>query len=133
MKNPAAARYMRRFVPLMVAYTVIVIGVSLWFDAGGPRGWLRYPVAVLPALPIVGVIATMGAFIVEQKDEYQRVLMIRQSLFAIGFTLAVTTIWGFLETFALVPHIPAWATFVLFCFGLIPGALLNRVRDEEPA
>jgi len=128
MKNPAARRYIRRFVPLMTAYVVIVVGVGYWFDQGGPEGWLRYPVAVLPALPIIGVIFTMGAFIVEQKDEYQRMLMVRQSLFAIGFTLAATTIWGFLETYRLVDHLPAWITFVIFCAALIPGAILNGLR-----
>ncbi len=126
MKNPAAARYMRRFIPLMAAYTIIVLGVSFWFREGGPEGWLRYPVAVLPALPIVGVIAAMGAFIAEQKDEYQRMVMVRQCLFAIGFTLVVTTIWGFLENYELAPHLPAYSTFMLFCVGLLPGAALNN-------
>jgi len=128
MKNPAARRYLRRFVPLMVAYVVFVLGASYWFGHGGPDGWLRYPLAVLPALPIIGVIAAMGAFIVEQKDEYQRMLMVRQCLFAIGFTLAVTTVWGFLETYGLAPHIPAYATFILFCAGLLPSALINAWR-----
>ena len=126
MTNAAHKRYMRRFIPLMIAYVVIILGVSWWFSRGGPQGWLRYPVAVLPALPIVGVIVVMGRFIVEQKDEYLRMVTVRQTLFAIGFTLVVTTIWGFLEAFALVPHVPAYAVFILFCAGLLPGALFSR-------
>ena len=112
----------------MIAYSVIVIAVSSWMERGGPSGWLRYAVAVLPALPIVGVIATMGAFLVEQKDEYQRMLMVRQCLFAMGFTLAATTIWGFLESYELVAHIPAWLTFILFCAGLLLVQLIQRLR-----
>ena len=128
MRNEAARRYVKRFIPLMIAYSLIVVGVSTWMENGGPSGWLRYAVAVLPALPIIGVIAAMGAFMVEQKDEYQRMLMVRQCLFAMGFTLAVTTIWGFLESYELVDHVPAWLTFIIFCATLLPGALISRFR-----
>jgi hypothetical protein len=126
--DPAARRYLRRFVPLMIAYAIAVVGVSFWFTHGGPSGWLRYAAAVLPALPIVGVIAAMGAFIVEQKDEYQRMLMVRNCLYGIGFALSVSTVWGFLQTYGLAPDYPGWAAFVLFCLGMIPGAIIERLR-----
>jgi hypothetical protein len=125
VKNIAAQRYVLRLVPLMLIYVVTVLAVSWWFRAGGPQGWLRYPVAVLPALPIIGVIVVMARFIVEQKDEYLRLVMVRQTLFAIGFTLVVSTVWGFLETYGLVPHVPAYGVFMLFCLGLLPGPLFN--------
>jgi hypothetical protein len=128
MSNPAARRYLKRFVPLMILYTVAVVGVSLWMDRGGPTGWLRYVVAILPALPIVGVIAAMGAFIVEQKDEYQRMLMVKNALIATGFALSVSTAWGFLQAYGLAPPYPGYAAFILFCIGMIPGALLERLR-----
>jgi hypothetical protein len=55
-------------------------------------------------------------------------LMVRQCLFAMGFTLAATTIWGFLESYELVDHVPAWLTFIIFCAALLPGALISRFR-----
>jgi hypothetical protein len=128
MSNPAARRYLKRFIPLMIAYTVTVLGTSFWLENGGPSGWLRYVVAVLPALPIIGVIAAMGAFIVEQKDEYQRMLMVRNSLIATAFALSVSTAWGFLQAYHLAPDYPGYAAFILFCIGLIPGPLVDRLR-----
>jgi hypothetical protein len=128
MKNAAFGRYMRRFILLMLAYVAAIIGVILWFSQGGPQGWLRYVVAVLPALPIIGMIAAIGAFLVEQEDEYLKMLMVRQQLAATGFTLVVTTIWGFLETFTLVPHVPAYAVFVLYCAGQVPSAIAFNLR-----
>ena len=128
MTNLAFRRYTRRYLVLLLFYIAVVSGVAFWFSQGGPQGRHRYAVAVLPALPIIGVIAAMGAFLVEQEDEYLRMLMVRQSLIAIGFTLIVTTIWGFLETFALVPHIPADAVFILFCVGQIPSAIACNLR-----
>jgi hypothetical protein len=128
MSNPAARRYVKRFVPLMIVYSVTVVGVSMWMERGGPTGWLRYVVAILPALPIVGVIAAMGAFIVEQKDEYQRMLMVKNALIATGFALSVSTAWGFLQAYGLAPLYPGYAAFILFCIGMIPGPLLERLR-----
>ena len=92
---------------------------------GRPRGLAPFPGGGAPALPIVGVIYVMGRFIAEQKDEYLRLVMVRQTLFAMGFTLVVCTVWGFLEAYGLVPHVPAYFVFVLFCLGLIPGRLLG--------
>ena len=128
MANPALRRYGWRLLVLFLLYVAVVSAVSFWFRHGGPQGWLRYAVAVLPALPIIGVIAAQGAFLIEQQDEYLRTLMVRQSLIAIGFTLVVTTVWGFLETFALVPHLPAYAVFILFCIGQIPSAIAYNLR-----
>jgi hypothetical protein len=127
--SPAARRYLRRFIPLMLSYVAILLGVSAWFNHGGPTGWLRYLVAVLPAIPLIGVIAAMAAFIVEEKDEYQRMLMVRNCLYGIGFSLSVSTVWGFLQNYGLAPVYPGWAAFVLFCIGMIPGAIIEKLRS----
>jgi hypothetical protein len=129
--NPANRRYLKRFFPLIILYIAAVCGVSVWFNHGGPPAWLRVPVAILPALPIIGVVAAMGAYIVEQQDEYLRMLIIRQVLVAIGITLTITTAWGFLETFGLVAHIPAYATFILFCLGMIPSSIAQSLKERS--
>ena len=71
-------------------------------------GGLAYVVAVLPALPIIGIFAAIGRYLVEEQDEYVRMLMVRQTLWASGFALSLATIWGFLENFDLVGHIDAY-------------------------
>jgi hypothetical protein len=84
-------------------------------------------VAILPAIPIILVFAAVGRYLIEEGDEYLRMLMVRQTLWASGFALSLATIWGFLESFDLVGHIDAYYIAMLWFFGLGVGAVMNRL------
>jgi hypothetical protein len=86
--------------------------------------WL---VAILPALPIIGIFVAIGRYLVEEQDEYVRMLMVRQTLWASGFALSVATVWGFLENFGLVGHVEAYYISVLWFFGLAIGGIVNKL------
>jgi hypothetical protein len=127
--NPAQRRYTRRAVPLMIAY-VAFLAVSLWLrDNWAPTGLLAVALAILPALPLIGVVWALGRLLVEEQDEYLRSLHVRQFMIATGIMLVVTCIWGFLETFALVPHLPMYWAFIIWCAGLGIGTLVNELRS----
>ena len=91
------------------------------------RGPAAYVVAILPAIPIILVFAAVGRYLIEEGDEYLRMLMVRQTLWASGFALSLATIWGFLESFDLVGHIDAYYIAMLWFFGLGVGAVMNRL------
>ena len=93
-----------------------------------PTGAGAVVLAVLPALPLVGVIWAMGRLLIEEKDEYQRSLHVRQFIIATGFMLAVTSVWGFLESSEQVPHLPMYWSFILWCGGLGVGSLVNELK-----
>jgi hypothetical protein len=126
--SSATKAYMWRFFPLMIAYGVLLVAAN-WlathYTLSGPTAVL---VALLPAAPLIGVIVTMGRLVIEEKDEYQRLLHVRQMLVATGFMLAVSCVWGFLEEFGQVPHLPAYWAFILWCGGLGIGSIYNEVR-----
>ena len=127
--SPAQRAYLRRFVPLMGAYVIILFG-AIWLNkAAAPTGPFAVVLAILPALPLIGVVWAIGRLIVEEADEYQRSLTIRQVIVATGFMLAVTSVWGFLETFALVPHLPMYWAFIIWCAGLGVGSLVNEMKS----
>ena len=126
--NLAQRAYRRRAVPLMIAY-VAALTVALWLhDTLAPTGPLAVALAILPALPLIGMIWAMGRLLVEEQDEYLRSLHVRQFMIATGFMLAVTCVWGFLESFALVPHLPMYWAFVIWCAGLGIGTMANELR-----
>jgi nitric oxide reductase large subunit len=129
MTNPAQRAYLRRFVPTMLAYVVAVTAVSaVMRSAHPPTGALAYALAVLPALPLLGVFWIIGRYLVEEQDEYVRMLRVRQTLIATGLTLSLATLWGFLETFANAPHVPLFYVSVLWFAGLGVGAFWIRLR-----
>ena len=92
-RGPAMRRYTRSVLMLMMAYALILFGVNAYFDNGPPRGILAYAAAVLPALPIIAVFVVIARLLVELKDEYIRMLIVRQTLVATGFMLSIATIW----------------------------------------
>ena len=117
------------------AYVAALVGANLAFARFAPTGPGAYALAVLPALPIIGVFAGIGRYLVGMKDEYQRLLFVRQLLIATGFALSVATAWGFVESFDLAPHVPAYYAAVLWFGGLGLGRCVNLVleRNGSPA
>lgn len=128
-KSAAQRAYMRRFFPLMGLYVAVLFG-AVWLNKTvAPAGPLAVALAILPALPLIGVVWAIGRLIVEEKDEYQRSLTVRQVVVATGFMLAVTSIWGFLETFGQVPHLPMYWAFIIWCAGLGVGTMVNEMKS----
>lgn len=133
MRQPisnAAKRYLWRFLPSMAAYIVVLMGIVTWFQLSPPQGAVRYLGAVAPAVPLLGCIWSMGAFLTEEQDEFERMVVIRAMLWGIGLTLAATTVWGFLETFADAPRFPLYLVFPLFTslFGIAQAPIRRSFR-----
>ena len=128
---PSAANraYMRRFIPMMLAYVLVLFGVVWINQRYAPSGPPAVILAVLPALPMVGVVWALGRLLVEESDEYLRSLTVRQFMIATGFMLCVTSIWGFLDAFGQVPHVPMYWAFIIWCVGLGVGSVVNEMRS----
>ena len=115
--SPAAKRYLRRFIPTMIAYVVLLTAANWVVEARHPVGAALVALAVLPALPIVGVIAVIGLYVVEETDEYLRRRIVSAMLAGLAVMLSLATVWGFLEEAGVAPHLPAYWAFVLWCLG----------------
>ena len=133
VRNPAFRRYNYRVLALMIAYAVLLMSTVYLFKHRLLEGPLAFVAAVLPALPIIGMLASIGAYLVEETDEYLRMLMVRQTLWASAFSLSIATVWGFLENFELVEHVESYAVAVLWFAGLGLGALVNRLTFGKGA
>ena len=127
MASVAQRRYNKRVIVLSLAYAVALLGATYAFKHQLLSGPVAYGAAILPALPIVGVFAAIGFYLVEEQDEYVRMLMVRQTLWASGFSLSIATVWGFLESFDLVSHVEVYWVSVLWFGGLGLGNFANRL------
>lgn len=130
--QPTAAekRHQRRVMAVMSVYCVVLIGVlMLWQSTrvSGPWLWL---LAVAPALPLSGAIVATGLYLREETDEFQRAIHAEAALWATGGMLAITNVWGFLEMFRVVPYVPAWLAFVVWCACLGPAHIIARRRYQ---
>ena len=126
--SPAIRRYLHRLALFMLAYMALIFTAGYLFRHAPPHGLLAYAVAVLPALPIIGVFWTVARLLVEETDEYMRMLFVRQTLFATAFCLTVMTVWEFLQNYEVVPPGNGGFGAAFFWFmGLGFGAIWNRV------
>ena len=124
----AQKAYTRRFIPLMLGYVVFLFA-AVWLGKHyHPTGIAGIVLAILPSLPLLGVVWAMGRLIVDETDEYQRSLSVRQMMIATGFMLSITSIWGFLESADQVPHLPLYWAFILWSAGLAVGSLVNEFK-----
>jgi hypothetical protein len=126
-RSAAWVRYNWRVVWLSLAYATLLIAAVYGFKHQLVPSLLKYPIAVLPALPIIGIFGAMGRYLVEEQDEYVRMLMVRQMLWASGFALSCATIWGFLDNFGLVGHADGYWVVIAWFFGLGIGGVVNKV------
>ncbi len=128
-KSPATRRYLTRMAVAMVAYVAILFAVGWIYHHGQfPDGPLRYGLAGLPALPVVGVIWAMMRFAEEEEDEYQRHLHNRASLGALGLTLGVCAFWGLLQSYAGAAPVNLIYVFDLYWVSLGLATVWVRFR-----
>jgi xanthosine utilization system XapX-like protein len=128
--SPAARRYQIRFFPTMIAYVVVLYASLWWIRHEAPQGPLLWALGIAPALPVIAVIAIMGLYVAEEQDEFVRSTLVQAMLWGIGITLAGCTAWGFLENVELLPHLPLFMVFPVFCasMGLAQPVVRWRYR-----
>ena len=131
LRTAAWRRYNWRTIWLSLAYAVLLIGAVYGFKHKLVPGSVAWLVAILPAIPIIGLFAAIGRYLVEEQDEYVRMLMVRQTLWASGFALSCATIWGFLENFDMVGHVDGYYVVVAWYFGLAIGGIANKLALGE--
>src|SRR3954449_4086229 len=125
--SAASKRYNWRVVCLSLLYVAFLFAAIYAFNHQLLHGADAYGAAILPALPIIGIFGAMGRYLVEEQDEYVRMLMVRQMLWASGFALSCATIWGFLDNFGLVGHADGYWVVIAWFFGLGLGGVVNKL------
>ncbi len=121
----------RRFISRLGLATVVtgltVVGARYVMAEQLITGPLVWAVAILPGLAMAGLFYAYGMLIVEQKDEFIRMLVVRQLVIATGIALSFATIWGFLEEFGLVEHLYTYYVAVAWIVGFALGGIVNKI------
>lgn len=108
----ASQRYRIRTVTSLGGY-VAINGAAIsgaFDDLSGPGKW-GFALAV--AAPVAAHIwATL--MLMAESDEFIRALFAKRFIIASGFTMAIYTAWGFMESYAGVLHAPGWLVYGLF-------------------
>lgn len=128
--NAAIIRYNRRMLVASFGYVLgLGMAVALFNSMTLPRPAV-FAIALLPTLPTFVMIWAMARYLIEETDEYLRYRNVQAALISLGLTLAVGIFWGFLETFELVPHVPAWWVLPVWAGGLGVAQLWMWARER---
>ena len=117
---PAHKRYVVRTMAFMSGYVAINVAAifGAFDDIASPVA--AWALALSVSAPVIGQIwATLA--LMNESDEFVRALTAKQFILASGAAMALASVWGFGESYAAAPHIPAWIIYPLFwaCFGVI--------------
>lgn len=121
-------RYLARFMPAMIIYTLILPLATTYWKTSRPEGWLLWVIAITPAIPVLFAIRAVVLYHQEEDDEFLKANFAAMQIWSLGVLLAAATVWGFLEMFGLVPHAPMWSVVPFWALCQIPGAMLARKR-----
>lgn len=118
MSPPYMKRYYFRLAVCLTGYAATLVGGLLVARAGAPVS-VRIFLALLTASMVCGLFWAIFRLLAECDDEYQRLLLVRQTLLATAATLAITTCWQFLAVYDVLAEGPQWIGVIwLAMFGL---------------
>jgi hypothetical protein len=106
--TPAQRVHMRRTLWLLLAYA-IVLPPLIWLRATtSVAGAIPTLMAIVAALPVLGIFASWGRYLSDERDEYHRALTLRRNAIATNATMGAAVVWGFLQAFGVMPLIEAY-------------------------
>ena len=126
-RTRAWKRYNIRVIWLSLLYGAFLLPAVYGFKHHLVPHSVAYLVAVLPALPIIGLFIAIGRYLIEEQDEYVRMLMVRQTLWASGLVMSVATVYGFLQNFGLIGTIDGYWIVVVWYTGMGVGGIVNKL------
>jgi hypothetical protein len=122
--TPAQRAHTRRVLWLMLAY-VVLLPPLVWIRANtAVAGSIPLLMAVLASLPVLGIFASWGRYLSDERDEYHQALTLKRIAVATNATMGAAVVWGFLQAFGVMPLTEAyWVPFVWVVFQGLYGCI----------
>lgn len=106
--TPAQRAHARRTIFLLLIYAV-VLAPLVWLHATRQIGHTASVfMAIAASLPVLGIFASWGRYLSDERDEYHQSLVLRRNAIATNVTMGAAVVWGFLQAFGVMPLIEAY-------------------------
>jgi len=122
--TPAQRAHTRRVLWLLLVYA-FVLPPLVWLRAHRHVSDVAAMLMALAAsLPVLGIFASWGRYLSDERDEYHQAITLRRIAIATNATMGAAVVWGFLQAFGAMPLIETYwipTVWVLMqgAFGLI--------------
>jgi RsiW-degrading membrane proteinase PrsW (M82 family) len=132
-KSKASKRYQITVLIEMAAYVLILLGEKTFLGHHNPVGIELYALAALPTVPIIAVLVSVGIYLRDEKDEYQRDLMVKSMLWGTAGVLSLSTFLAFLHSFGWTGSVSPFTEFVAFWLLVAAAKAFYKLMDRVPA
>jgi hypothetical protein len=111
--TPAQRAHTKRIIWLLVAYAII-LSPLVWVRANtAVAGFIPTLMAIAASIPVLGIFASWGRYVSDERDEYHQALALKRIAVATNSTMGAAVVWGFLQAFGAMPLVEAyWIPFV---------------------
>jgi hypothetical protein len=118
--TPAQRAHIRRVLWLMLVYA-IVLPPLVWLRATRHiSDGLVLIMAIVASMPVLGMLASWGRYLSDERDEYHQSLSLRRIAIATNATMGAAVVWGFLQAFGVMPLVEAY--WIPFAWVVMQGA-----------
>jgi hypothetical protein len=112
--SPAVRRYTTGIALTMSGYVLAVLGTSIYVNHHHPHGFEVYALSAIPSFCIFAMLWVVIRYLRDERDEYQRMLVVRSLLCAAFAILALSAYTDFLRSYGNLPALPPFTEFVAF-------------------
>ena len=111
--TPAQRAHIRRILWLLLVYA-LVLPPLVWLRSTHQVGsGVLLAMAIVASVPVLGIFASWGRYVSDERDEYHRSLTLGRIAVATNVTMGAAVVWGFLQAFGVMPLIETyWVPFV---------------------
>ena len=129
--TPAQKAHTRRVLWLLLVYA-IVLPPLVWVRANtAVAGYIPLLMAIVASLPVLGIFASWGRYLSDERDEYHRAMVLQRNAIATNVTMGAAVVWGFLQAFGVMPLIETYWIPVVWVVAQSIPALTLRMRGGE--
>jgi undecaprenyl pyrophosphate phosphatase UppP len=130
--TPAQRAHTRRVLWLFLAYALILPPLIWLRSHRHVSDLLLMGMATAAALPVLGIFASWGRYLSDERDEYHQALTLRRMAVATNATMGAAVVWGFLQAFGVMPLVEAyWIPFVWVVIQGFNGCIELFARKGE--
>jgi hypothetical protein len=112
------------------AYVAALFGANAVDHAYHPQGGTLIALSIVPALPIIAIIAIIGRYLIEERDEYLRQRIVTCMLFGTGVLLGLGTVYNFLSGSGAIDPMPRLWVFPIWCLSWAAAQGVLGLRDR---
>ncbi len=129
-RSLAQRKYLQRGALVLGSYFALLASAVLMTHHLHPQGWLLYAVALMPSLPMCALFVIVARYLHEERDEFQRDLVIRCLLWGVAAMLVVELFTGFLHNFGWQGTLPPFTGFYAFCISMLIAKFTYRFQNR---